>query len=515
MLGLKGALESGGHIVWVDADDIPVGAPWREELGSGIEAADAFVFVITPDSVSSRECAKELSRALELGKRLVPVFLRPAEGIPAGLAAVQYVHADGRDPAEVAAQVAAAIDTDHDWVRQHTLWLTRALRWETHGRQRAYLLRGTELRAAEDWLARQGERLDPPPTPLQTEFIVTGRRAETRRLRILLAAALVAVLVSAGLAAFALVQRSEAIAQRDRAQSRQLAAASVSQLAIDPELSLLLGLEAFDKDETPEAEQALRRALDESRVTHTLRQHEDSVNEVAYNPEGDLLATASSDGTVRLVSPRDGRELGVVEPGEGPVRGVTFSPNGTRLLTREDGETVQVWSLEGDRLASIAGNRGAFSPDGSRIVTGSAEGTARVFETDTGVEIARLEGEPPVRSVAFGADGGTAAVAASELDVNARGTVRIWDVRSGAAREVGAYAEPILSAAFKPGRHTPRDRRSAHDHAMGRLLWSLARRGRQRVPRLVQPGRDAAPHGGERRHRAGVDRRRRGGRGAP
>ena len=425
-----------------------MGAPWREELGSGIEAADAFVFVITPESLASPECGQELTRALELGKRLVPVLLRPAEGVPAGLAAVQYVHADGRDPAGVAALVAEAIDTDHEWVRQHTLWLTRALRWEAHDRQRAYLLRGSELRAAEDWLARQGERLEPAPTPLQTEFIGAGRRAETRRLRILLTAALVAVLVSAALAAFALVQRSEAIAQRDRAQSRQLAAASDSQLGIDPELSLLLGLEAFDKDETPEADQALRRALDESHLMRTLREYEDSVNEVAYNPDGDVLATASSDGTVLLVSPKDGRELGAIEPGEGPVRGVTFSPNGTRLLTREDGETVQVWSLEGDRLATIEGNRGAFSPDGSRIVTGSADGTARVFETDAGVEIARLEGDPPVRTVAFASDGGTAVVAASELDIGAHGNVRIWDVRSGETRRVGEYAQPVLSAAL-------------------------------------------------------------------
>jgi WD40 repeat protein len=446
VLGLKSALERGGHVVWVDADDIPVGAPWREELGSGVEAADAFVFVITPESLASPECEKELARALELGKRLVPVLLRPADGVPPGLAAVQYVHADGRDPAGVAALVAEAIDTDHDWVRQHTLWLTRALRWEAHDHQRAYLLRGAELRAAEDWLARQGERLEPPPTPLQTEFIVAGRRSETRRLRIFLAAALAAVLVSAALAAFALVQRSEAIAQRDRAQSRQLAASSVSQLGIDPELSLLLGLEGVDKDRTPEAEQALRRALEESHVTRTLRRHEGSVNEVAYNPDGTVLATASSDGTVRLTSPKDGRALGVIEPGEGPVRGVIFSPNGTRLLTREDGETVQVWSLEGDRLATLDGNRGAFSPDGSRIVTGGADGTARVYETDTGVEIAQLDDPQPVRSVEFASEGGTVMVAASELVQSAHGTVRIWDVRSGEDRAVGAYAEPVLSA---------------------------------------------------------------------
>ena len=166
---------------------------------------------------------------------------------------------------------------------------------------------------------------------------------------------------------------------------------------------------------------------------------------MAYNPDGDVLATASSDGTVLLVSPKDGRELGAIEPGEGPVRGVTFSPNGTRLLTREDGETVQVWSLEGDRLATIEGNRGAFSPDGSRIVTGSADGTARVFETDTGVEIARLEGEPPSGASRLPPTAAPSVVAASELDIGAHGNVRIWDVRSGET-SAGRRATPSPSS---------------------------------------------------------------------
>ncbi len=419
--------------------------------------------------MASPECGKELSRALELGKRLVPVLLRPADGVPPGLAAVQYVHADGRGLEETATHVAEAIGTDHEWVREHTQWLARALRWQAHDRQRAYLLRGSELRAAEDWLARQSERLEPRPTPLQTEFIVASRRAESRRLRILLGAALAAVLVSAALAAFALVQRSEAIAQRDRAQSRQLAAAATSQLQIDPELSILLAREALDKDETPEARDALRRALVESHVGQTLRSHEDNVSEVAFNPDGDVLATASSDGTVQLVSPQDGRQLGVIELKQGPVRGVTFSPNGTRLLTRGDGQTVQVWNLEGDELATFEGDRGSFSPDGSRVVTGSEGGIARVFETDTGEEIARLDGEAPVMSVAFGPDGGTGLVAASELDVKARGSVRLWDVRSGEAREIGTYDEPVLSASLSAD-----GTRVATVGALTTTLWDTA-----------------------------------------
>lgn len=82
VLDLTSALERLGRNVWIDADDIPPGAPWRRELGSGIEAADSLVFVITPDSLVSPECRKELARAVELGKRMVPILLRPADGIP-------------------------------------------------------------------------------------------------------------------------------------------------------------------------------------------------------------------------------------------------------------------------------------------------------------------------------------------------------------------------------------------------------------------------------------------------
>ena len=296
---LKEGLEAGGHVVWIDADDIPVGAPWREELGSGIAAADAFVFVISPESAASDECANELARALELGKRLVPVLLREVEAIPSGLAATQYVDATSLDAASTAIQVGEAIDTDHEWVREHTQWLARVLRWQAHHRHKGYLLRGGELRA-EDWLARQSERHKPAPTQLQTEFVVAGREGEKGRLRRLLIGALASVLVFAGLAVFALVQRNEAIAERDRAKSRELAAASFSQISVDPELSVLLGVEAMNVDDTPEARDALRRVLVDSRVRATL-QAGGSVTDIAFDTAGDLVAATSDDGVVALV----------------------------------------------------------------------------------------------------------------------------------------------------------------------------------------------------------------------
>ena len=91
MIGIKEALEGRGGDISINADGITPGAAWRSELGRGIEAVGAFVFVISPDSIASAECAEQLRRATEIGKRLVPVLFRNTTGVPDSLASVQFL----------------------------------------------------------------------------------------------------------------------------------------------------------------------------------------------------------------------------------------------------------------------------------------------------------------------------------------------------------------------------------------------------------------------------------------
>ena len=357
--------------MWIDADDIPSGARWRQELGSAIEAADAFVFVITPASVASAECQTELARAVEVGKRLVPVLYQETAGAPPELLTYQYVDArDGTGFDVTVDKVIAAIDTDHDWVTAHTLWLGRALRWEESGRDRSTLLRrGKELRSAEEWLAGQSEHRKPPPTALQSAYIAESGRAERRRMRRLATAACIAVAVAVTLAVLALLQRSEAIAQRDEARSRELAAKSGQALEVDPELGILLALEALDTDRTAEGVDALRRAVNESRVRDVLGSHAGGVTTIAFSPDGSLIVTGGEDGSARISRSDDGSEVAALDAHDAPVRITTFDPSGERVLTAADDGTMRLWdAATGAMVGELAGHTdrvqtAEFSPE--------------------------------------------------------------------------------------------------------------------------------------------------------
>jgi hypothetical protein len=64
-----------------------------EEIYSGIESADTFVFVLSPDSVASEYCARELAHAVANNKRLVPVCCRDVDDtcVPPDVASHQYI----------------------------------------------------------------------------------------------------------------------------------------------------------------------------------------------------------------------------------------------------------------------------------------------------------------------------------------------------------------------------------------------------------------------------------------
>src|SRR5262249_40885588 len=78
---------------WVDWEGIPPGDTWEKTIYGAIEAANTFIFVLTPDSIASEVCGKEIAHAAANNKRLVPIVYRDvvADRVPKSLEELNWI----------------------------------------------------------------------------------------------------------------------------------------------------------------------------------------------------------------------------------------------------------------------------------------------------------------------------------------------------------------------------------------------------------------------------------------
>ncbi len=180
---LHHALKEQHYETWIDWEGIPPTAEFLQEIYLAIEAADTFVFIMSPDSVISGVCTLEIAHAVKHNKRLVPILHRDVDNqtVPEALATINWVFLRKSDDFKSAFQTLMdAINTDLDWVHEHTRLLTRAIEWDHKNRNKSFVLRGRDLQAAKHWRV-QGPEKNPKPTSLQTQYIIASRKAATNR----------------------------------------------------------------------------------------------------------------------------------------------------------------------------------------------------------------------------------------------------------------------------------------------------------------------------------------------
>ena len=169
-------------MVTIDRHSIREGEDWKERLSGLIAAADTVVFVLSPDSAKSSICGWEVSEAVALGKRILPILWRPLQGIPAPakLTDINYVRFD-EDRSFMSGLMAliGALGTNLEWLRDHTQLLSRAIDWERGGRAENRLMSGNDIAEAKALIAN-GPRNAPEITPLQLDFIRASEAAGSR-----------------------------------------------------------------------------------------------------------------------------------------------------------------------------------------------------------------------------------------------------------------------------------------------------------------------------------------------
>lgn len=373
------------------------------------------------------------------------------------------------------------LEDNRTLVRMQRQLATAAHEWQEAGQDVSFLLTGTKLiqyegwttnshisltrreleflnisiasrrQQAEDELARQQRELDALRKLAETEAsraeLQTHSAQRLRRSALFLAGALILALIAASIAGIvgnrnsklaiqneaiaATAQAAEALAiqERDLSTSRELAAAAVNNLAIDPERSLLLALHGISTQYSTEAENALRSGMATSHALQTIIT-EDSILTWDISPDNQHIAIYQTEQNPQVRDIRTGQILFRLDTSDmsGVIR---YTPDGSQLVTYEINGQFKHWDAANGKLLSTLSLTEAgftsvmFNLDVTQMIVINST-TATVWNIETGQRLFQLAGhEDVISAAAFSRDGHRLAT------VSMDGIVKIWDARTG------------------------------------------------------------------------------------
>lgn len=189
----------------------------------------------------------------------------------------------------------------------------------------------------------------------------------------------------------------------------------------------------------------------------TIQAHS-NCNGMSLRPDGKRLATAGSDGSIKLFDPSTGKQLetlGVVHAGG--ARSIAFSADGKLLATGGQEKTTKIWDVSGEKPVlkqTIEGGDGPvtavnFSPDGSQLAIGfglpKKPNAIHLVEVATGKVVGKLPGHTDVvHYVLFHPK--TAHLASGGAD----SMIRTWDLDEKKQVNADEHGEPVMWLTISP-----------------------------------------------------------------
>ena len=224
---------------------------------------------------------------------------------------------------------------------------------------------------------------------------------------------------------------------------------------------------------------AIRWSLTRGAAEQVLRFHADAVNAVVLLGGG-RAATAGADGRIAIWTPGKTEPDAVLEGHTAPIAALAVSPDGETLASASWDQTVRVWPLAGGAARVFEGhsqnvNGVAFSPDGRTLVSVGYDQSVRVWPLAGTSSPAVVTMPSPLNAVAVTGDGEIAAGGAD-------GKVYFLDLRGAQAGEVAAGPRPVISLAVSP------DDALVAAAGIGGSVGVIDRKARALARTLVGPG---------------------------
>lgn len=490
------ALKKNELDIWIDWKDIPKGEDFEQEIYRGIEAAEAFLFLLSIHSITSKMCNKEIVHAVKNNKRILPIVVCDSdldldkflvEEAKEAISKPNWIYCrEGEGEFERAIEeTQTTIHTDYEWVKFHTQLQLKALEWERNAPETGFLLHGKELQDTNSaFLTNSGK--DPSPTDLQRQYLAASqeyeeslrKKADRQRRWTIIGLSLGLIIVTV-IGVFAWGQRNSAVAsEATTIASERTTVAESDKRAIAEgqavEKSNALATEILNVEsaqETAEANAGAARtaeaiAKDQVLIAKSENLAALALDRIDTNYTESLLLGVESHRLLQVNALGQGRHPDILPallqkiptglmrtqaaPPFGGVHKISYSPDGNLMVTLSD--TIDLWdtrdplspeSVESwDNSPGSKASDAAFSPDSAMIAVGYQDGHIELWNVNSAStrKISELVAFPSQTSldvkVAISIDG-------KLLACSGNGTVILFDISNPISlQEIGHVSHP-------------------------------------------------------------------------
>ncbi|MGD1807444.1 caspase family protein [Dapis sp. BLCC M126] len=349
------------------------------------------------------------------------------------------------------------VESNREAIKQKPGMEEDAQRWLKKDRSDKYLLTGRKLSLAENLLESDPESAF--VSVLAKEFLEKSINRKRFQSNFRIKSIVGLIIVLGCLSGFSLINWGVAEKDKLNAQLNALSLSAENQFTANQRFDALLtaikaGKQLHDASEVAADIRmgvliALQKTVYGVSKRRTIAKHTQPVNSISLSQDGEIIASASDDSTIKLWTSY-GEEIATLKGHQGAVYSVSMSKNGKVLASGSQDGTVKLWSRDGKLLSTMQGHQGAvnsvnFSADGKTLASGGVDGIIKLWNLQGKQLLSIKANQDKIYSVSYGK------VLASAGEDK---TVKLWNAKGKQLATLKGHKERVLSVSVSPDSKT-------------------------------------------------------------